>query len=61
MNEYISVYKPLLKQSVIVQHMLSKYPDYGLKAILFMTVGPAVTSPELIKMMDGNLGFTPEH
>ena len=61
LNEYKSVYKPLLKQSVIVKHMLKKYPDYGLKAILFMTVGPAVTSPELIEMVHGNLGFTPKH
>ena len=61
LNEYISVYEPLLKQSVIVKHMLEKYPDYGLKAILFMTVGPAVTSPDLIEMVGGNIGFTPQH
>lgn len=61
LKEYISVYKPLLKQSVIVRHMLEKYPDYALKEILFMTVGPAVTSPDLIEMMHGNIGFAEDH
>ena len=59
--EYASVYQPLLKQSVIVKHMLEKFPDYELKEVLFMTTGPAVTAPDLIEMLQGNLGFAPDH
>jgi len=61
LKEYADVYKPLLKQSVIAKHMVGKFPDYGLKEVLFMTVGPAVTAPDLIEMLEGNLGFSKEH
>ncbi len=61
LEEYASVYKPLQKQSVMVRHMLERYPEYGLKEVLFMTIGPAVTAPDLIEMMRGNLGFAEEH
>jgi len=61
LKEYANVYKPLLKQSAIAKHMMEKFPDYGLKEVLFMTVGPAVTAPDLIEMLEGNLGFSKEH
>jgi len=61
LSEYAGVYKPLQKQSVMVRHMLEHFPDYGLKEVLFMTIGPAVTAPDLIEMLGGNLGFAEEH
>ena len=57
LQAYANAYEPLKKQSAIAKGMLEKYPDYGLKEVLFMTTGPAVTAPDLIEMLKGNLGF----
>lgn len=61
LQAYADIYQPLLKQSVIVKQMLSRFPDYALKEVLFMTTGPAVTAPDLIEMMQGELGFSKKH
>ena len=61
LQEYANIYEPLLKQSVIVKHMLEKFPNFGMKDIVYMTVGPAVTAPDLIEMRGGNLGFSLDH
>jgi glyoxylase-like metal-dependent hydrolase (beta-lactamase superfamily II) len=57
LQAYAAAYAPLKKQSLIAKEMLAKYPDYALKEVLFMTTGPAVTAPDLIEMLKGNLGF----
>jgi glyoxylase-like metal-dependent hydrolase (beta-lactamase superfamily II) len=57
LQAYATIYAPLKKQSIIAKEMLAKYPDYALKEVLFMTTGAAVTAPDLIEMMKGNLGF----
>ena len=41
--------------------MLGRYPEYGLKEVLVMTPGPAVTALDLIELLRGNLGFAKEH
>ena len=61
LNDYAAVSRPLVKQAVIANHMLKLYPGYGLKEVLFMTTGPAVTSPELLKQLGGSMGFATDH
>ncbi|PSW06787.1 MBL fold metallo-hydrolase [Photobacterium lipolyticum] len=59
--EYLSLYqevaKPLVPQKDIVQAMLEKYSDWKLEGMLYMTIGPAVTAPELIDETGGSIGF----
>ena len=61
LRAYDAVSKPKVRQAEIADAMLAKYPDFALKEVLFMTRGPAVTSPELMKRVGGNMGFATDH
>lgn len=61
LRAYDAVSKPKVRQAAIADAMLAKFPDYALKEVLFMTRGPAVTSPELLKRLGGELGFSEDH
>ena len=61
LQAYADIYKPLLKQSTIAKHMVESFPDYPFREVLYMTRGPAVTAPDLIEMLGGQIGFRKEH
>ena len=61
LRAYAAVSKPKVRQAAIADAMLAKYPDFALKEVLYMTRGPAVTSPELMKRVRGNMGFEKGH
>ena len=54
---YGSVAKPLVPQLHIAEAMLAKYPDHTLEGVLYMTVGPGITSPEIMEKTGGKVTF----
>jgi len=54
---YEELYTPYMPQEQIVEAMLGRYPEWGLEGVLYMTIGPAVTSPEILKQTGGHVNF----
>ncbi len=57
LRAYEAVSEPKVLQAEIADAMIAEYPNYALKEVLFMTRGPAVTSPEILKRLEGKMGF----
>ncbi len=54
---YADVARPLTPQPTIIEAMLKRFPDYKMEGVLYMTRGPAMTSPTLLKQTGGKLSF----
>ena len=54
---YADVAKPLVTQPTIIEAMLKRFPDYKMEGVLYMTRGPAMTSPTILKQTGGKLSF----
>jgi glyoxylase-like metal-dependent hydrolase (beta-lactamase superfamily II) len=54
---YEAQYEPYKPQEEMVEAMLERYKDWHLEGVLYMAIGPAVTSPELLKKTGGHASF----
>lgn len=54
---YDGLYVPYKPQEEIVVAMLERYKDWHLEGVLYMAIGPAVTSPALLKQTGGHVKF----
>lgn len=57
LEAYISVYSPTKHQLAIAEEMEALYPELTLQGVLYMTLGPALTSPEILEKTGGKLTF----
>ena len=54
---YADVAGPLVPQPKIIEAMLERFPDYKMEGVLYLTRGPAMTSPTILKQTGGKLSF----
>jgi glyoxylase-like metal-dependent hydrolase (beta-lactamase superfamily II) len=57
LENYAEIAKPLVPQPIIIEAMLKRFPDYKMEGVLYMTRGPAITSPTILKETGGKLSF----
>lgn len=57
LNFYHSVNQPLRPQIEIMHAVKDKYPDWKMEGVLYMTIGPAMTSADLIQETGGHISF----
>lgn len=54
---YDELYEPYKPQKEMVVAMLERYQGWHLEGVLYMAIGPAVTSPELLQDTGGHVKF----
>jgi len=57
---YDELYEPYKPQEEMVAALLERYKDWRLEGVLYFSIGPAVTSPELLKETGGHVKFGDE-
>ncbi len=57
LDTYASVYTPQKHQLAIAEEMEARYPDLTLEGVLYMTLGPGPTSPEIMEKTGGKITF----